>query len=115
MELWPLIPDTALNAWWSDLLVENTPDQKGGADARILGQAIFKQREEALRTFLALEGIPADDWKFLKSRHGYTRKKVYLALVEYPAFRSVHGRGDPIKESQFMRKFWAEQDIAALE
>lgn len=72
-------------------------------------------REQALRSWLQASKIPEDDWRHLKSRHKLSQHKLYEALKGDSAFTSEHERGVPINKSSFIRSFWKNQKIAALE
>ncbi|EIC20819.1 hypothetical protein [Thiorhodovibrio frisius] len=71
-------------------------------------------RTAALAAWLKAQGIPRADWHRLKTRRGLSRKKLYHALKDHPAF-IARETGQPISETSFIAHFWKQQGIAALE
>lgn len=95
--------------------IRDAPQSADATHQQKSGGPIFEQRQQALVDWLQASEIPPDAWKFLKSRHGYSLKKIYDALSQYPAFKSLHGSGGAISRKSFHRSFWREQKIAALD
>lgn len=108
---WPLAHDALLNRWWPNEERENLLSEDAAGDA---SGPVFENRLRALEQFLTEQEIPREDWDCLKARHGYSLDSIYQSLAQRPAFRSQHGRGDPIGKGTFKRKFWKEQSIADL-
>jgi len=108
----PLPADAPLNAWWP----------RGGPVARqdrapSVGEGfelVFEQRLEAFRDWLNQMGIPPEDFRSLKSRHGYTLEKIYEALKDRKEFMNQNHPGQPMGIKSFHRAFWKRQKIANL-